>query len=329
MTLPISRSASRRVLMVLASRARFAKRAQLRYQRQRALAQLIGRQIGLIDRAGGGFFGRFGFDLHRGFGGGFGFGVGERGVAGAAHFGFFEQALDQILDARLVGADLLAFGENHLDQLRTLGDDLHNLDDFRLHPLGDFDLLLAGQQFGGVHVAHIHPHRIGGAAHADDRRNGGVGLLLQLLVRRLARRFFVDNQIVLLGRFFEHGHAHIEQGLLDNLDGVFDARDFFGQIIVDLAVGHIAALVGEFEQLPHALAHALQAGRGENKILVFAVFALAARILARFAHGAAGGFFERAIKSRLRRRFDLGRGGLGGGIGGRLSGRGFGSRART
>ena len=39
--------------------------------------------------------------------------------------------------------------------------------------LGDDDLAFAGEQFDGAHLAHVHAHRVGGAAGFVSRRRPG------------------------------------------------------------------------------------------------------------------------------------------------------------
>jgi hypothetical protein len=68
---------------------------------------------------------------------------------------------------------------------RILGErGAHGIQAF-LDALGDADLALAGQQLHGPHLAHVHAHRVGGAAEFGiERRQRCGGLLDGLLVGR-------------------------------------------------------------------------------------------------------------------------------------------------
>ena len=54
-----------------------------------------------------------------------------------------------------------------------------------LDALGDADLAFARQELHGAHLAHVHAHRIGGAAKLGvERGKRGGGFLDRLLIGR-------------------------------------------------------------------------------------------------------------------------------------------------
>ncbi len=112
--------------------------------------------------------------------------------------------------------------------------------------LRDANFALASQQLHGAHLAHVHAHRIGGAAELGveicERRGGfldsflvrcggGIGQQQRLGVRRL----------------LVHRNAHV----VNHVDDVFDLfriDDLARQMVVDFSVSEVALLLAARDQ---------------------------------------------------------------------------------
>ena len=124
-----------------------------------------------------------------------------------------------------------------------------------LDALGDLDLALAREQLDRAHLAHVHAHRVGGAAEFGvDGRERGLGLLLDVLVG-LRHRLGVggDEQRFLVGRLVVDLDAHVAEGGDDRFD-LLGVDQVVGQVVVDLGVGEEAALLAELDQVLEARA---------------------------------------------------------------------------
>ncbi len=107
--------------------------------------------------------------------------------------------------------------------------------------LGDGDFAFAGQQLDRAHLAHVHAHGIGGAAHfgvdGREQRNGffGGGFVVgggaggvvgqRIGIRRGVVHVNADT--------FEHRHDVFDLLRIDNV---------VGEVIVDLGVSQITLL---------------------------------------------------------------------------------------
>ena len=134
---------------------------------------------------------------------------------------------------QIVGARIAA--ERNLDRFEAFFD-----------ALGDANFAFARQQLHRAHFAHVHAHRIGGAAEfrieIGERRGGFFD------------RFFIGSgggvgqqQRFGIRRLFVHRNAHI----VDHVDDVFDLLridDFARQMIVDFSVGEVALLLAARNQ---------------------------------------------------------------------------------
>ncbi len=134
---------------------------------------------------------------------------------------------------------------NWIDHGNARQRSLHLVQAF-LDALGDGDFALAGEQFHRTHLAHVHAHRIGGAADFGiDRRKYGDGFL--------GCGFVVGGDRV----FRQHGFGigrdlmHLDAHVVDHADDVFDLLridDVVGQVIVDLGVGQVPLLLALDDQ---------------------------------------------------------------------------------
>ena len=126
--------------------------------------------------------------------------------------------------------------------------------------LGDGDFALAREQLDRTHFTHIHAHRIGGAS--EFRVNGGqhaLGFLDRILIGH--HRWRIVDQLV-VRRLFVDGQPHV----VDHADHVLDLlaiRHVFGQVIVDLGIGQITALLAEHDQISQAQAPGFRLRRRE------------------------------------------------------------------
>ncbi len=185
-------------------------------------------------------------------GGGFLFGV----VVGLLFLGFLLRRLDRGCGHRRLGfldvgeagnhlghallalGHLVVFLDQQLDRPREARQrGLHLVEAF-LDALGDGDLALAGQQLDRAHLAHVHAHRVGGAADFGiDRRQHGHGFLGRGLVvgsgrSRRAQGLGIGCDLV-----------HLDAHVVDHADDVFDLfgiDDVVGQVVIDLGIGQVA-----------------------------------------------------------------------------------------
>ena len=86
------------------------------------------------------------------------------------------QPVDQLVDAHFVVLDASRERKDLLHGRRARGDRLDHVLQAVLDALRDLDFALARQQFDRAHLAHVHAHRVGGAAELGvDRRQRRFG----------------------------------------------------------------------------------------------------------------------------------------------------------
>ena len=196
-----------------------------------------------------------------------------------------DQAVDHLVDAQLVLLHLVGEVEDLLHRGRAGADRQDHVAQAVLDALGDLDLALAREQLHRAHLAHVHAHRVGGAAEFGiDRRERGLGLLLDVLVG-LGHRLGVggDEQRLLVGRLVVDLDAHVAEGGDDGFD-LLGIDQIVGQVVVDLGVGEEAALLAELDQVLEARAARLgvflrHLGRDQPRVLAAAAPAAAALAL--------------------------------------------------
>jgi hypothetical protein len=159
-------------------------------------------------------------------------GRGERLRDGGV-FAVVDEAGDDVGDLEVVGLGAPVLAQEEFGDRREIGQRRQHLVEPVLDALGNLDLALAGEQVNGAHLAHVHAHRVGGAAElVVDRRERGCGFL---------GGFFVDVAVVQqhgieIGRRLVDRDAHV----VDHVDDIFDLLridDVVGQVVVDLVVG--------------------------------------------------------------------------------------------
>ena len=150
------------------------------------------------------------------------------------------------------------------------------------------------EQLDRAHLAHVHAHRIGGAAELGIERGQRRGGFLDGLV--VGRRAGLARQQRLGVRcLFVHRNAHV----VDRVDDAFDLLgidDLGRQVIVDLRVGQIALLLAARDQ------------QLELRLAVFGQAVAAPRLGRSAAGGAAAGarLVRRSRSCRVRRASSVG-----------------------
>ena len=178
--------------------------------------------------------------------------------------GRIDQAIDHLVDADFVAFDALREREDFGDRGRACGNRLDHVLQAVLDALRDFDFAFARQQLDRAHLPHIHAHRVGGAA--EFRIDGGerrLSLLDHVQVGDRGRRVRHQQRLG-IGRLVVHVDAHV----VDHADDVLDllgVEHVVGQVIVDLGIGQVAALLAEHDQVLEA--HAARFGLERREFL--------------------------------------------------------------
>ena len=162
----------------------------------------------------------------------------------------FVQAVDQFVDSQLTCRDLIRAGQNGCDCRRTCRNRLNHLVQTVFDALGDGDFAGARQQLRGAHFAHIHTHGVGGATEFGvDGRQRNFRFFVRLVVRDY-RRVGVEQQRFRIGGRLVDRHTHVVEGGDDGFHRR-GLREVVGQVIVDLRVRQIAALLAQLDQRAH------------------------------------------------------------------------------
>src|SRR5690606_20968617 len=112
----------------------------------------------------------------------------------------------------------------------------------------------AGKQFNRAHFAHVHANRVGGAAKVGiDGGQRRVGLFFGVVVAGRNRRVFAHQQGFGIGRLVVDRDAHVVEGADDAVDGL-GVNQVVGQMIVDLAVRQVAAILAQLDEQLQAVA---------------------------------------------------------------------------
>ncbi len=126
-----------------------------------------------------------------------------------------------------------------------MGDGAHHLANAFLDALGDLDFAFAGQQFDGSHFAHVHAHRVGGAA---DVRLDGSQCRRGLFGSGFVGIGFGEKQGIRIRGALEYVDAHV----VDHADDVFHLfriGNILRQVVVDLGVSQVTLLTTTLDQL--------------------------------------------------------------------------------
>ncbi len=159
-----------------------------------------------------------------------------------------DEAIDDLVDAHLVGGDPAGRLEDLGDRRRAGGNRLDHVLQAVLDALGDFDLALAGQQFDRSHLAHVHAHRVGGAAELGiDRGQRLFRFQLDFLFIDGGGRLLGQQQILAGRRLVEDLDVHVVERRDDRLD-LLGIHHVIGQVVVDFGVGQVAAFLAQRDQ---------------------------------------------------------------------------------
>ena len=116
-----------------------------------------------------------------------------------------------------------------------------------LNTFGDFNFAFTGQQFHRAHFAHVHAHRVGGAAGLALYRGENSGSFFGgNFVGAVST--FLDHQLIGIGGFFHHGDAHV----VDHLNDVFHligVGNGLRQVVIHFGVGQVTLFLAERDQL--------------------------------------------------------------------------------
>ncbi len=222
-----------------------------------------------------------------------------------------DQAVDDLVDAHLVLLDLAGEVEDLLHRGRAGADRLDHVAQAFLDALGDLDLALARQQLDRAHLAHVHAHRVGGAAELGvDRGEGRFGLFLDVLVGLRDRRGVGgDEQRLLVGRLVVDLDAHVAEGRDDRFD-LLGVHQVVREVVVDLGVRKEAALLAELDQVLEARAPGLRVFLGKLRRDEPGILAAATAAAAALALGLDLGNLGLEELERLLRALDRGLGGF-------------------
>src|SRR5690606_27697357 len=177
-------------------------------------------------------------------GGAFLDGNGGGGVVRHAAVIRVDVATEDFGQAAAFGGDAVVLGEDAVDSAGEVSDGAHDFADAFLDAFGDFDLAFAGQQFHGTHFAHVHAHRVGGAA--DIGFNGGEGSS-GFFGCSLVGVGFGQQQGVRIRSTLEYVDPHV----VDHADDVFHLfriGNIFRQVVIDLRVSQVTLLATTADQ---------------------------------------------------------------------------------
>jgi hypothetical protein len=164
-----------------------------------------------------------------------------------------DQAVDELVDAHLVLLDQLGHAQDLLDRRRARRDRVDHVLQAVLDALGDLDLALAREELHRAHLAHVHAHRVRGAAElgVDGGRERFLGLLDHVLLGDRGGRL-VHEELLGVRGLVVHGDAHVGQ----HRDHAFDllgVGHVVRQVVVDLGVSKEPALLAEHDEVLEAL----------------------------------------------------------------------------
>jgi hypothetical protein len=163
------------------------------------------------------------------------------------------EAVDDAGDDDLAVTDLGGQAQDLGDGGRRGRDGFHHGLQAAFDALGDLDLAFARQQFDRAHLAHVHAHRVGGAAEfAVHGGQGGLGFFLGFFHRRRGRRGVVQQEHLGVGRLLVHRHAQVVQHGDHDFQRL-GVDQLLGQVVGDFAVGQVAARLAQRDQRLQAL----------------------------------------------------------------------------
>ena len=157
-----------------------------------------------------------------------------------------DEADDDVDEPRLAGLDRLVGSQQEVVRRRIHRKRAADRLEAFLDALGNADLAFARQELNRAHLAHVHAHRIGGAAEFGvERGKCGRRLFDRLFIRRC--RGLRGEQGLRVRCLLVHRDAHVVNRVDDILD-LFGIDDFGGQVVIDLRVGEVALFLAARDQ---------------------------------------------------------------------------------
>ena len=157
-----------------------------------------------------------------------------------------DEADHQVDHARLAGLELLVGMQQVLVGGRIVGERQTHRVQALLYALGNADFTFACQQLHRAHLAHVHAHRVGGAAEFRIQCGQCCRCLFDgFLIRR--RRRIGCQQRLGVRYLLVYRNAHVVNRVDDILD-LLRIDDLRRQMIVDLRVGEVSLLLAARDQ---------------------------------------------------------------------------------
>ena len=114
--------------------------------------------------------------------------------------------------------------------------------------LADLNFILTRKKLYGSHLTHVNTHGIGRTAEFTFyRRKRSFGFRFGIFI---AYPFStaLNEQLLLIGSHFVHRNVEIAKNVDNRLDGIF-VKQRVGDVVIDFAVGDVAALLAQADQL--------------------------------------------------------------------------------
>ena len=182
------------------------------------------------------------------------------GIVGDARTGVFrtviriDQPVDDLVDLGLGIPHALDVIENFVDGGRASGNRHHHVLQAILDPLGDLDFAFAGEELNRTHFPHVHPHGIGRATEIGiHRRERGFSFVLDIIVACGNGRVFAQKQGFRVGSLVIDRNTHVAERADDSVDRL-GIDQIIGQVVVDLTVSEITAILAQLDQELEAIA---------------------------------------------------------------------------
>ncbi len=158
------------------------------------------------------------------------------------------EAIDDGVDDHLAFADLGGHAQDFGNRRRAGADGFHHGHQAAFDALGNLDLALAREQLHRAHLAHVHAHRVGGAAKFRiDGGQRGFGGFFSFFLAGAGGRVVGDDQRLGIGRLLVHGHAQVVQRG-DHGFKRLGVEQLVGQMVGDFDVRQVAARLAQFQQ---------------------------------------------------------------------------------
>ncbi len=175
-----------------------------------------------------------------------------------------DEAIHHVVDLQLVAGDLVRQRDDFRNRGRARRDGLHHVLQALLDALGDLDLAFARKQRHRAHFTHVHADRVGGAAEVGvDGRQRGRGGGFDFVFAGRGHGLVRQQHHFGFGGALVDGDAHVVEGRDDAFDR-FRIDDVFRQVVVDLGMGQVAALLAHIDQVLQLLAALFEFGFRET-----------------------------------------------------------------